>query len=137
MSVLGPLAKGLAFLIGKQPEERAPAAGLSRSLSGPRRMRQVKSGSSSLAFLMVHRLLREEFNRATVLFEINDRAIRASRTCAQCLDRHSRRRSGGLDGRSWVGDPEPRRQIDADRWGGSLSHECARFWAACMWSRAI
>lgn len=89
MSMLGPLAKGLAFLMGKQPEEERQPRGFlglewsDKNEGGHRRIVVVGVLDGSPA-------AHSGVQMGDQIIRLNNHAVESLKD-AQCLDRHSRR----------------------------------------------
>lgn len=125
MSVLGPLAKGLAFLMGKQPEEQRQP----RGCLGLEWSEHVASGRKQVLVQGVLEGLpaaRGGVHSGDQIVEINDRAIKGLKD-AHRLGGRSPRRPGAFRHSPRLGKRYPRSEINGHRWGGTLSHGHANY----------
>lgn len=130
MSVLGPLAKGVAFLMGKQPEEqRQPRGCLGLEWSE----HVVLSRKQVLVQGVLEGLpaARGGVQAGDQIVEINNRTIEGLKD-AHRLGSGSPWRPGALGYSAWLGKGCPRPEIDDHRRGGTLSHGYTNYRAACI-----
>ena len=86
MSVLGPLAKGLAFLMGKQPEEQRQPRGC-LGLEWSEQMASGRTMKSTLRLRMAARRSKLEFESTNRSRRLSSRSVflRQERMCTRFL----------------------------------------------------
>ena len=121
MSALGPLAKGLAFLMGKQPEdELVPAA--SWGWSGPNGSKRAASRSRSQGVLKGSPAARGGLQPATGSFGSTIGQSKTSKDGRAALAEVHAGDSGAAGRPPRRGYRHPRAETDAHRRGGPLEH---------------